>query len=152
MELSKFTIQLQEIQAGINKLARSPVRKRASHSETEAMLKILESVGKKIQPLELNEITGQLSKELISDTEKLVRFLLLVAFLDQHAESPTAKSTAIKIHEVFGDDLFFKPKETLTRLEKLVRLKEWLQDLSRYRKSPAEIRFVCAESWGIFNL
>ena len=104
-------------------MAKSPVGKRASDSDITVMLDILESVGKKLQPLELKEIIGQLPKELISDREKLTRFLLLVAFLDQQAESPTARSTAIKIYEVSGDDLFYEPKKALINLNKLVPLK-----------------------------
>ena len=127
-------------------MARSPVGKRASHSDTEAMLDILESVGKKLQPLELKEIIGQLPKELVSDREKLTRFLLLVAFLDQQAESPTARSTAVKIYVVFGDDLFYKPKDTLIRLDKLVPLK------SGYKISPAIGRVLPRFGWFVLRV
>jgi hypothetical protein len=127
-------------------LTRSPVGERASHSDTEAMLDILESVGKKLQPMELKEIIGQLPKELVSDREKLTRFLLLVAFLDQQAESPTARSTAVKIHRVFGDDLFYKPKETLTCLGKLVSLK------NGYKISPVIGRVLPRFGWFVLRV
>jgi len=127
-------------------MARSPVGKVASHSDTEAMLSILESVGMRIQPLELKEIMNQLPKELISDREKLTRFLLLVAFLDQQAESPTARSTAVKIHELFGDDLFYRPKKIITCLDKLVHLKDC------YKISPAIGRVIPRFGWFVLRV
>jgi len=69
-------------------LTRSHVGKEASASEKTQMIKILEQVGKALQPLELAHIINNLPKELISNKEKLTRFLLLTAFLDQQAESP----------------------------------------------------------------
>jgi len=127
-------------------LTKSRVGVVASNSEVESMLEILESVGKKLQPIELKEITDQLPRELVSDREKLTRFLLLVAFLDQQAESPTARSTAIKIHELFGNDLFFKPKEVLFNLNKLAPLKD------DYKISPAIGRVLPRFGWFVLRV
>lgn len=81
-------------------------------------------VGKVLQPLELAHIINNLPKKLVLDKEKLTRFLLLTAFLDQQAESPSARKTAIAIYNVFGDDLFFKPHHYLIQIDRPAALKE----------------------------
>jgi len=50
-----------------------------------------------------------------ADKEKFIRLLLLTAFLGQQADSLSARSTGIKIHQIFGDDLFSKPKIALNK-------------------------------------
>jgi len=87
------------------------------------MIKVLEHVGKVLQPLELTDIINKLPKETTLDKEKLTRFLLLTAFLDQQAESPSARKTAIEIYNMFGDNLFFEPQNCLVKIDKLVPLK-----------------------------
>ncbi|MDH7558329.1 MAG: hypothetical protein QHH18_07005 [Candidatus Bathyarchaeota archaeon] len=87
-------------------LTKSHVGKEASVSEKIQMIKILEHVGKVLQPLELSHIINNLPKELLSDKEKLTRFLLLTAFLDQQAESPSARKTIVRTYNVFGDNSF----------------------------------------------
>jgi len=88
------------------------------------MLDILENIGRKIQPLELKEIFKNIPNEVTSDREKLTRFLLLVAILDQQAKSPTARSTAIGVLNILGDDLFNNPKKSLFQLNKLYAIKD----------------------------
>ena len=109
--------------AGVT-LARSAVGNEASESDKKAMLDILERVGKKIQPLELKETFKNIPNEIKSDKEKLSRFLLLTAILDQQAKSPTARSTAIEILNILGDDLFNNPKSSLLQLNKLYAIKD----------------------------
>ena len=127
-------------------LTRSHVGKEASASEKTQMIKILEQVGKALQPLELAHIINNLPKELISNKEKLTRFLLLTAFLDQQAESPSARKTAIGIYNVFGDDLFFKPHHCLIQINKLVALK------GEYKISPAIGRVLPRFGWFVLRV
>lgn len=127
-------------------LTRSPVGKEASFSEKAQMIKILENVGKALQPLELAQIINNLPKELVLDKEKLTRFLLLTAFLDQQAESPSARRTAIKIYNVFGDNLFFKPQSCLIQINKLATLKD------EYKISPAIGRVLPRFGWFVLRV
>jgi hypothetical protein len=110
------------------------------------LIKILENLGRVLQPLEINQIINSLPKELVVDKEKLIRFLLLTAFLDQQAESPPARSTAIKIHQIFGDDLFSKPQECLLQINKLVTIKD------EYKISPAIGRVLPRFSWFVLSV
>jgi len=110
------------------------------------LIKILENLGRVLQPLEINQIINSLPKELVVDKEKLIRFLLLTAFLDQQAESPPARSTAIKIHQIFGDDLFSKPQECLLQINKLVTIKD------EYKISPAIGRVLPRFSWFVLRV
>ena len=127
-------------------MAKSHVGIEASENEIEAMLSILESVGKILQPMELKEIISQLPTELVSDQEKLIRFLLLVAFLDQQAESPSARMTAIRIYKIFGDDLFDKPKKSLAHLNELYTLK------NDYKIYPAIGRVLPRFGWFVLRV
>lgn len=95
------------------------------------MISVLERVGGILQPLELSQIINNLPNEVVLDKEKLTRFLLLRAFLDQQAESPSARKTAIRIYNVFRDDLFFKPQQCLIQINRLAALKD------EYKISPA---------------
>jgi hypothetical protein len=94
-------------------LVKSHVGREAEPSEKEQIISILERIGGVLQPLELAQIINELPEEIALDKEKLTRFLLLVAFLDQQAESPSARKTAIRIYNMFRDDLFFKPQQCL---------------------------------------
>jgi len=127
-------------------LTKSHVGKEASSFEKAQMAKILEHVGKALQPLELAHIVNNLPKELLSDKEKLTRFLLLTAFLDQQAESPSARKTAIDIYKIFGDDLFFKPQSCIVKLDRLVPLKE------KYKVSPAIGRVLPRFGWFVLRV
>jgi len=127
-------------------LTKSHVGKEASVSEKTQIIKILEHVGKALQPLELVHIINNLPKELLSDKEKLTRFLLLTAFLDQQAESPSARKTAINIYKIFGDDLFFKPQNCIVKLDRLVPLKE------EYKVSPAIGRVLPRFGWFVLRV
>lgn len=110
------------------------------------MVKILEHIGKVLQPLELAHIINNLPKELVLDKEKLIRFLLLTAFLDQQAESPSARKTAIDIYKIFRDDLFFKPQRCLVQINKLVPLKD------NYKISPAIGRVLPRFGWFVLRV
>jgi len=127
-------------------LTKSHVGKEASVSESKQMIKVLENVGKVLQPLELADMINNLPKEIASNKEKLTRFLLLTAFLDQQAESPSARKTAISIYKVFGDDLFFKPQSCLIQIDKLVSLKKG------YKISPAIGRVLPRFGWFVLRV
>jgi hypothetical protein len=127
-------------------LTKSNVGKEASVSEKTEMVKILEHVGRALQPLELAHILNNLPKEIVSDKEKLTSFLLLTAFLDQQAESPSARKTAIDIYKIFGDDLFFKPQSCLVQINKLVPLKQ------EYKVSPAIGRVLPRFGWFVLRV
>jgi len=127
-------------------LTKSNVGKEASVSESKSMIDILEHVGKSLQPLELAEIINNIPKAVVSDREKLTRFLLLAAFLDQQAESPSARRTAIHIYKIFGDDLFFKPQNCLVEIDKLVSLKD------EYKVSPAIGRVLPRFGWFVLRV
>lgn len=127
-------------------LTRSQVEKEASVSDSEQMIKVLEHIGKVLHPLELIQITNSLPKEVVSDKEKLTRFLLLTAFLDQQAVSPSARKTAINIYKTFRDDLFFQPQNCLIQIEKLVPLKE------EYKVSPAIGRVLPRFGWFVLRV
>ena len=127
-------------------LTKSHVGNEASVSEKKHMIEVLEYVGKVLQPLELADMINNLPREVTSDKEKLTRFLLLAAFLDQQAESPSARKTAINIYKVFEDDLFFKPQTCLIKLDKLVPLKEG------YKVSPAIGRVLPRFGWFVLRV
>ncbi|MBS7288875.1 MAG: hypothetical protein KIH01_09125 [Candidatus Freyarchaeota archaeon] len=127
-------------------LVRSSVGNEASASEKARIIKILESVGTVLQPLELAQIINNLPQNLVSDKEKLTRFLLLTAFLDQQAESPSARKTAIRIYDVFGDDLFFKPQQCLMQINRLAALKD------EYKISPAIGRVLPRFGWFVLRV
>jgi len=110
------------------------------------MIKVLEHVGKVLKPLELVDIINKLPKEMAADKEKLTRFLLLTAFLDQQAESPSARKTAIEIYKVFGDNLFFRPQRCLIQIDKLVPLKKG------YKVSPAIGRVLPRFGWFVLRV
>ncbi|MEM3458971.1 MAG: hypothetical protein QXW63_02195 [Candidatus Bathyarchaeia archaeon] len=70
---------------------RSHVGREASVSEKAQIIGVLERVGGVLQPSKLAQIINNLPKDVVSDKEKLTKFLLLTAFLDQQAESPSAR-------------------------------------------------------------
>lgn len=127
-------------------LTKSHVGKEASASESKSIIGILEHVGKNLQPLELAKIINNIPKAVVSNKEKLTKFLLLTAFLDQQAESPSARKTAIAIYKIFGDNLFFKPQSCLVQIDKLVSLK------GEYRISPAIGRVLPRFGWFVLRV
>ena len=126
--------------------AKSYVKVKASDSEVQSMLSILQEVGKVLQPLDLSACLIGLPGDVKQDKEKITRFLLLVALLDQQAESPTARLTAKRIYEKFGDDLFFSPTAVPMRLPMLVNLK------NDYKISPAIGRVLPRFGWIVLRV
>lgn len=122
-------------------MAKSPVGVEANRQDSKSMIEILEHVGKALQPLLLQGILSTFPQEIRKDKEKIVRFLLLVAFLDQQAESPSARQTAINIWMTFGDNLFSSPQSVIVRIDKLAALKE------AYKVSPAIGRVLPRFGW-----
>jgi hypothetical protein len=110
------------------------------------MLQILEAIGRNLQSKELEDLLTKLPKELLNDKEKIIRFLLLTAFLDQQAESPTARTTAVRIYEIFGNDLFDNPIKVLHDLNKLASIK------SEYKISPAVGRVMPRFAWFVLRV
>lgn len=124
----------------------SQVGSMANKQEIKSMISILEKIGRILQPLDLKSYLNELPKEVISDKEKIVRFLLLTAFLDQQAESPSARKTAISIYKILNDDLFYKPQNALAKIDKLVSLKD------EYKISPAIGRVLPRFGWFILRV
>ena len=112
-------------------MTRSHVGIEASDSEVRGMLNILEATGKILQPVDIATCVTSLPDDVRQNKERITRFLLLVALLDQQAVSPTARSTAGHIYDKFGDNLFFSPQAVLVRMHTLVDLKD------DYKISPA---------------
>ncbi len=127
-------------------MVKSHVGREAEPSEKEQIICILERIGGVLQPLELAQIVNDLPKEIALDKEKLTRFLLLVAFLDQQAESPSARKTAIRIYNMFRDDLFFKPQQCLIQINKLIEVKD------DYKISPAIGRVLPRFGWFVLRV
>ncbi len=69
-----------------------------------------------------------------------------MAFLDQQAESPSARKTAIRIYNLFGDALFYKPQQCLININKLVALKD------DYKISPAIGRVLPRFGWFVLRV
>lgn len=127
-------------------LTRSHVGREASALECKSVIDILQHVGKCLQPLELAEIVNSLPKDVVADKERLTKFLLLTSFLDQQAESPSARKTAVRIYKIFGDDLFFNPQSCLVQIDKLTSLK------SEYKVSPAIGRVLPRFGWFVLRV
>ena len=127
-------------------VAKSPVGKEASTAEKKAIIDILENVGRTLQTLGSAQMINRLPKNVTSNKEKLVRFLLLIAILDQQAESDSAGKTAIEIYNIFGDDLFFKPRECLMQINKL----KVIEDV--YKISPAIGRVLPRFGWFVLRV
>lgn len=127
-------------------MATSPVGDTASPEEIKLMISELEKIGSVLLPLDLKTIFNTLSEEVILSKERLSRFLLLVAILDQQAESPTARKTALKIYEMFGNDLFETPKKVLLDLDRLESIK------GEYKISPAIGRVLPRFGWFVLRV
>lgn len=127
-------------------MVKSYVGTEASAGEIKEMLSILERVGGLLQPAVLVSAIDGLPAEVRSDKEKVTRFLLLLALLDQQAESPTALLTAKRIYDNFGDLLFFSPQAVLPRMHALVNVKD------DYKISPAIGRVLPRFAWIVLRV
>jgi len=127
-------------------MVKSYVGAEASTEETKRILKILERVGHLLQPAGLSSAIESLPAKLREDREKLVRFLLLLALLDQQAESPTALLTARRIYESFGDLLFSSPQTVLVKMYTLFNIKD------DYKISPAIGRVLPRFAWIVLRV
>lgn len=126
-------------------MAKSSVGLEASYLETKSMIAALEKVGEVLQPNSIETLLSGLPSEVTSDKEKITRFFLLVAILDQQAESPSARVTALNIYKQFGNELFTKPQNVLYRMDKLFSLKD------DYKISPAIGRVLPKFGWLILR-
>lgn len=127
-------------------MAKSPVGLQPSVNEIKSIVTLLERVGIIVQPESLSLFLSTLPKEVTSDKELTTRFLLLVAILDQQAESPSARLTAINICKTIGIDVFTKPHNVFYRIDKLVPLKDG------YRISPAIGRVLPKFGWLVLRV
>jgi hypothetical protein len=127
-------------------MVKSYVGAEASAGEIKDMLNILEGVGDSLQPAALASAMESVPAEIREDKEKLTRFLLLLALLDQQAESPTALLTATRIYHSFGDLLFSSPQAVLVRMHTLVNLKD------DYKISPAIGRVLPRFAWIVLRV
>ena len=127
-------------------MTRSPVGREAPSTEIHSMIHVLERVGRVLEPVDLKSTVAGLPDEVVGNKEKISRFLLLSAILDQQAESPTARKTAIQIHAIFGDDLFYAPRTVMLNFQKLVPLK------TDYKISPAIGRVLPRFGWIVLRV
>jgi len=127
-------------------LTRSPVGREAPQTEINSAIHVLERVGHVLEPADLNKTIAGLPSEVAADKERISRFLLLSAILDQQAESPTARKTAIEIHGIFGDDLFYAPRTVMLNFQKLVPLK------ADYKISPSIGRVLPRFGWIVLRV
>lgn len=61
-------------------------------------------------------------REVMGDKEFMVRYLLLVAVLDQQAESGSARDAVIRLFEVYGREFFLKPENYVGRLYDVIKM------------------------------
>lgn len=127
-------------------MVKSSVGTEASAGEIKEMLNILEGVGGLLQPAALASAIETVPAEIRADKEKLTRFLLLLALLDQQAKSPTALLTATRIYHNFGDLLFSSPTAVLVRMHTLFNLKD------DYKISPAIGRVMPRFAWIVLRV
>jgi len=127
-------------------MPKSLIENKASNQEVRSMISILERVGKILQPQDLKSIYRGLPQAIVSEKEKLTRFLLLVAILDQQAESPTARKTAIIAYKKLGDSLLSNPQKALINLDKLFPLQH------QYKISPAIGRVLPRFAWFVLRI
>lgn len=126
-------------------MAVTPIEKRASDEESQQMLTILEKIGRTLQPEEVKKVFQSIPKN-VRTSENLARFLLLVAILDQQAESPSARATAAEIYGIFGEDLFKNPLKVMANLDKLWSIRD------KYRISPAIGRVLPRFGWLVLRV
>jgi len=123
-------------------MAKEKVKNKTTLQETQHLLKILEDIGHKTLADQFkSSILTLLPSNIQDNKEYLVRFLLLTAILDQQAESPTARESAIFIANKFGSDLFENPLTVLQQFNKL----NPLTDI--YKISPAIGRVTPRFAW-----
>lgn len=122
-------------------MSKSPVGKVSSPKETRKILEILEGIGRILQPLTLKRLTDCFPDRIRSDKEKVTRPLLLVALLDQQAESPTALKMAQRVYKTFGEELFSRPARALVNLDRLGAFQD------EYKISPAIGRVLPRFAW-----
>jgi len=122
------------------------VGREASSTEVNSMIHVLEGVGRILEPVDLKSTITGLPNEVVGNKEKISRFLLLTAILDQQARSPTARKTAIQIHGIFGDDLFYSPRVVMENFQKLVPIK------ADYKILPAIGRVLPRFGWIVLRV
>jgi len=127
-------------------LTRSHVGKEASSREVNSMIRVLERVGRILEPVDMKSTIAGLPDEVVGNKEKISRFLLLTAILDQQAESPTARKTAVQIRQIFRDDLFYAPGTVMLNFQKLVPLED------EYKISPAIGRVLPKFGWIVLRV
>ena len=127
-------------------MAKSHVGLETTATEAKSIIALLEQTGRVLQSNLLKALISALPKEINDDVEKMTRFLLLLAILDQQAESPSARLTAINIYKTFGEELFNKPQNVLLRMDKLVPLKQG------YKISPAIGRVLPRFGWMVLRI
>jgi len=127
-------------------MVKSQVGREATAGQVKEMLDILESVGGILQPAALSSAIDSLPSKIRGDKEKLTRFLLLLALLDQQAESPTALLTAKRVYDSFGDLLFFSPQAVLVKMHTLTNVQD------DYKISPAIGRVLPRFAWIVLRV
>ena len=87
------------------------------------LLKELEQIGINKLKIDLyNSLLYVLPKNLISNKEFLSRYLLLVAILDQQAESESARRTVIEVYKSYGDSFFLNPHTFVNNFDPIMDL------------------------------
>lgn len=87
------------------------------------LLKRLEKLGSQNLKNDLySTLLSSLKSKDKQNKEFLTRYLLLVAILDQQAESTSARQTVIKIYEKYGNEFFMKPENFLGKIKEVLTL------------------------------
>lgn len=129
-------------------MVRAHVGRVLSSQETRSILSVLEAIGRGVQRTLMRDLLAGLPREVLASDEYVARYLLLVAVLDQQAESPSARASARRIVEKFGTDVFAKPEEVMLRFDEL----EELDSKRIYRISPAIGRATTRFAWIVLRV
>ncbi|MEZ0345669.1 MAG: hypothetical protein ABWK01_03885 [Infirmifilum sp.] len=96
-----------------------------SHEQKRELLEKLEEIGRREIRGYFDEKTFPRSdsfRSAMGDREFMARYLLLVAILDQQAESDSARNTVIRLFTEYNKDFFLNPGNYIKRLYEVIRL------------------------------
>jgi len=128
-------------------MPRVSVRVKLSSSQKATLLKLFESIGKRYIVNYMHQnLLYPLSSQQLQDKEFLLRFLLLVATLDQQADSMSARNTVIQLYAEYGQDLFFHPENYIGKLYDLVEV------VKRYYKPKTRVLRIKTEGLALLRV
>jgi len=104
-------------------MPRVSIQKGLSYTQKITLLKLLESVGdQSIIPYMNRNLLYPVSTKLLQNKEFLSRYLLLVATLDQQADSASARETVIQLYNKYSSDFFLKPHRYIDNLHAVLNI------------------------------